>query len=74
MTPLENKLMEIAFRNVPEGIKAIVLVQLEDKEPLDSVGYFEWQYYVDEDVGALWGELDFGEKLIAYIHAQSQVP
>jgi hypothetical protein len=71
MTPLEHKLMAIAFRDTPAGIKAIVLEQFED-ERLYVPGNLEWQTYVDEDVRALWGKLDFGQKLIAYIAGRNQ--
>ncbi len=72
MTPIENRLMEIAFRDIPEGIKALILEQFEDSPVLYDAGTFNWQHYVDEDVRQLWGKLDFSQKLIAFIHAYSR--
>jgi hypothetical protein len=70
LTALESKLLDIAFRDVPDEIK--VILECFDQDELYDPGCYDWQHYVNEDVRALWGQLDFGQKLIAYIAASAE--
>jgi hypothetical protein len=68
MRELEQKLMAIAFRDVSECMKSAVLENFSQQKLYDP-GDYDWQHYVDEDV---WGELDMGQKLVAYILASQR--
>jgi len=67
MTTIE-RLTEIALRNVVPGLHADILREISGDKLFDY-GPWEWEHYVNDEVRALWGELDLGQKLIAYIAA-----
>jgi hypothetical protein len=71
LTDLEEKLVAIAFADVPDGPlrdntwKAIRDTSGSLYVPCDG----DWQSYVDEDLRAIWLQLDLGQRLIAFIGA-----
>jgi hypothetical protein len=71
MTELEEKLMAIAFRDVSECMKSAVLENFGQQKLYDP-GAYDWQHYVDANVRTLWGGLDLGQKLVAYILASQR--
>ena len=71
-TPLEKKLLAIAFADHMKGMEGSFLPDICDSEPLEAYSAYNWQSFVDADIRALWGELDFGQKLITFIHASQR--
>jgi hypothetical protein len=65
---ITKRLTEIALRNVVPALHAATLLEISGDRLFDH-GHWEWENHVNEEVRALWGGLDLGQKLIAYIAA-----
>jgi len=72
LTPLEEKLVEIAFADLPRPLRNIELDTILDNNPLFVPGAWSWQACVDDDIRSLWPQLDISHRLIAYIHASAR--
>jgi hypothetical protein len=67
MTTIE-KLTAIALQDVVPALHETTLLEIS-RDRLLNPGRWDWEDHVNEEVRALWGELDLGQKLIAYIAA-----
>ena len=69
---LQQKLLAIAFASDTGRIPSIDLPTILSDQPLFATDAFEWQWYVDEEVRALWSELDLNARLVVYICAANR--
>jgi hypothetical protein len=71
MTVTET-LVEIALAGTLPALRAEKLEEIA-VDKLEDDGDDDWAHYVNEEVCSLWGRLDLGQKLIAYIAASERV-
>ena len=83
LSPVAEKLLEIAFQGASEDLRTHTLREIEDPERLwnNSGWSLAWETFVPEELRAAWRSLSFESRLVAYLcaaeaadHASSHLP